>query len=234
VVGPGLRALLGLVLPVECAGCGEPERGLCPVCCDLLAGPAVPLAGPAGLAAWTVGRYEGALARAVPAWKDRGRLDLTRPLARALARSVEAVLATEIPAEPGPVCLVPVPSSRGAVRARGQDVMAELARQAARSPGPVPVVAVPALRVARVLSDQSGLGAGQRRRNVAGAFAVRRRAAGSVRGRSCVVVDDVLTTGASAGEAARALRAAGAGVLGVATVCATPLRRRLSARNESD
>jgi len=248
--GPGLRAAVGLVLPVDCAGCGSPDVGLCPGCRELLAGPARRVPGPAGLDAWAVGRYEGPLASVVPAWKDRGRLDLSAELASALTRSVQALLATRTrtagsagtagaagaagPAGAAGTCLVPVPSSRRAVRSRGQDVVADLARRAARRvPGPE-VVAVRALRVTRVLADQSGLGVSARRGNVSGAFAVRRSAARSLRGRACVVVDDVLTTGASAAESVRALRAVGAEVLGVATVCETPLRRRLSAPIGSD
>jgi predicted amidophosphoribosyltransferase len=84
---------------------------------------------------------------------------------------------------------------------------------------------VSALRVRRSLQDQAGLGIEQRRRNVAGAFAV--RAGVSVAGRCCVVVDDVVTTGASSAEAVRALQQAGATVLAVAAVCATPRRRRV-------
>jgi len=102
-------------------------------------------------------------------------------------------------------------------------VLATVARTAARGAPPVRVVS--ALRVRRSLQDQAGLGIEQRRRNVAGAFAV--RAGVSVAGRCCVVVDDVVTTGASSAEAVRALQQAGATVLAVAAVCATPRRRRV-------
>ncbi|MGH7393219.1 MAG: phosphoribosyltransferase family protein, partial [Candidatus Rokuibacteriota bacterium] len=75
---------------------------------------------------------------------------------------------------------------------------------------------------ARPTAPQSDLGAEARRTNVRGAF----RAAPAVAGRHVVVVDDVLTTGATAAECARALRAAGArgvGVLVVARVDALTL-----------
>jgi predicted amidophosphoribosyltransferase len=93
-------------------------------------------------------------------------------------------------------------------------------------PGPARVRVVPALRLVRAVADQAGLSAVQRRGNLAGALAVRPAAARAVRGRLCVVVDDVLTTGATLGEAIRALEAVGAHVAGVATVCVTRLRRR--------
>ncbi|WP_225991356.1 ComF family protein [Actinomadura montaniterrae] len=90
--------------------------------------------------------------------------------------------------------------------------------------GGVPVVAVGGLRQCRRVADQAGLGARARRDNLSGALEAVGRAA--LAGRRVVLVDDVITTGASLAEAARALRAAGADVVAAATVAATPLRRR--------
>jgi predicted amidophosphoribosyltransferase len=91
-------------------------------------------------------------------------------------------------------------------------------------PGPAPRV-VPALRHVRRVRDQSELGAPARRANLAGALAVRRSAVGSVAGRPVVVVDDIVTTGATVTEAARALTSAGARVVGICCLSVT-LRRR--------
>jgi len=220
-----VRPLLELVLPLDCAGCGLADVPLCPACALALAVPARPAAlGPVqrallpGLEITTCARYEGTVARLVHAWKDGGRLDLAGPLAAALARAVEAL---EAPA----AVLVPVPSARAAVRRRGEDVVADLARRSARLPtgrAGARQVATP-LRQVRRIADQAGLGAQRRADNVRGAFAARAAPSGTGDAlRYCVVVDDVLTTGASAGEAVRALRAAGWWVAGVATVCATP------------
>ena len=93
----------------------------------------------------------------------------------------------------------------------------------------VGVRVLPALRLVRAVGDQATLSATARRGNLAGALAVRTEAVAAVRGRVCVVVDDVLTTGATLGEAVRALEAAGAQVAGVATVCVTRLRRACDA-----
>ncbi|MEV5882000.1 ComF family protein [Streptomyces sp. NPDC052020] len=108
------------------------------------------------------------------------------------------------------VLLVPVPSTRRAVRARGHDPARRIALAAAgelRRSG-TPARMLGALRHRRAVADQSGLGSRQRRDNLAGALAVVPGAARLLRGAAAVVlVDDVMTTGASLAEAARAVRA---------------------------
>ena len=146
-------------------------------------------------------------------------LRLAGPLGAALAASVGA-LPIAGPARAGLV-LVPVPSRSAMVRARGHDPTARIAAVAAAHLGPGTAVAR-LLRQARPVADQSGLGAQDRVRNLDGALRVRQRA--GVRGRPVVVVDDLVTTGASVAEAARALRAEGFAVVGAAVVAATPTR----------
>ncbi|MGA4849225.1 ComF family protein [Streptomyces sp. G5(2025)] len=111
-----------------------------------------------------------------------------------------------------PLSLVPVPSSRASVRARGQDPARRIALAAAgelrRAGTPARVLAV--LRQRRAVTDQSGLDSRQRQANLAGALEVTagggRLLMGAGVGR-IVVVDDLMTTGASLTEAVRALRA---------------------------
>ncbi len=116
----------------------------------------------------------------------------------------------------GPVLLVPVPSGRGAVRARGHDPVRRIALAAAgelrRAGTPARVVAV--LRQRRAVADQSGLNSRQRLDNLAGALAVAAGGARLLRAGPVVLVDDLMTTGASLAEAARAVRAATAGEAG--------------------
>jgi predicted amidophosphoribosyltransferase len=246
-------ALSDLVLPGRCAGCAAAGPQLCPDCAALLHSlpeQRRPDPSPPGLPpAWSVGVYAGPLSCVIRAHKEEGRLGLVRPLGDALAAAAHAALGlrhgeqqcTEAGALlHGPVALVPVPSTRRAVRARGQDPTLRLARRAATSarrrlqetaPAPGPsrgltggVCCLPVLRHARAVADQAGLDAPARTANLAGALRVPPRVAGLVRGRPVLVVDDVLTTGATLAEATRALVAVGAHVLAVATVAATPRR----------
>nr|WP_278196943.1 hypothetical protein [Streptomyces cylindrosporus] len=109
-----------------------------------------------------------------------------------------------------PVLLVPVPSGRAAVRARGHDPARRIALAAAgelrRSGVPARVLAV--LRQRRAVADQSGLNSRQRLENLAGALTVAPGGEGLLRAGRVVLVDDLMTTGASLTEAARAVRAA--------------------------
>jgi predicted amidophosphoribosyltransferase len=229
-----------LVLPVECAGCGRPDTALCPACRLPLAGPAIEVAAPAvPVPVHACAPYAGSVPRTVVAWKDRGRLDLTRPLAPALAAAVEASLdvagvgAGRTGRSLAPVLLVPVPSAARATRVRGADVVALLATVASRGlrARGRSVRAARLLRQRRRVTDQAGLGAPGRAANVAGAFAVRRPLLRAVSPRALVVVvDDVVTTGASAAEAVRALRQSGAIVLGVAAIAWTPRRNAVDPR----
>ncbi|MCA1710325.1 MAG: ComF family protein [Actinobacteria bacterium] len=219
-----LDALLDLVLPQACPGCGLAGSRWCHGCADVLAavaarplGATAPVPAPAGFPpATAAGRYAGPLRGALLAHKERGRLALVRPLGRALAA---AILLLE-PA--GPVVLAPVPSDPRTVRARGHDATRRLAGVAARElrRAGVPARAAPLLAHRRRVADQAGLDSNGRRANLSGAVRVRRPVAGL----QVVVVDDVVTTGASLTEAARALTAAGARVLGAATVAATARR----------
>ena len=153
--------------------------------------------------------YQGEVQRLLLAHKERGQLALTRPLGRALADAVRVHGVRT-------VVLCPVPSSPAAVRARGHDHAMRLAREAARDLG---VEARRLLAPARAVADQAGLTTRQRAANLAGAL----RATG-LPDLPVVVVDDVMTTGATLVEAARALAAGGHPVVGAAVVAAT--RRR--------
>ena len=228
----GLRALL---LPSSCPGCDAPGPATaCSGCAAaLVASPVRSRVLPppeTGLPVRAAAAHEGAVRALLAARKEHGARALDLVLGAALLAAVAEVVGRErrggasggVPGRGGAVWLVPVPSSRAAVRRRGEDVVAALARAAcSAATGGAPglrATAVPVLATTRTVRDSAGLDTAARRGNVAGALAVRRRHLGRLPGRRVVVVDDVLTTGATAGEAVRALRAAGAQVLGVAVV----------------
>ncbi|MEU3659521.1 ComF family protein [Streptomyces sp. NPDC032940] len=218
------RDLGDLVLPAECGGCGRARTVLCPRCRAVLSGGAPcrvrPDPEPPGLpAVYAATRYADEARAALLAHKERGVLALAGPLGTALAGAVRAGL-REAGAHGGevrcgrarwPVLLVPVPSARRAVRARGHDPARRIALAAAgelrRTGTSARVLA--ALRQRHAVADQSGLDARQRRDNLAGALVVATGGARLLGGRGRIVlVDDLMTTGASLAEAARAVREA--------------------------
>ncbi|MBI1734264.1 MAG: ComF family protein [Candidatus Rokubacteria bacterium] len=195
-VGPPWCARCGLPFPAF-AATGFAESGLCQACAT--APPRFAWARAAAL-------YEGALRDALHAFKFGGKRALARPLAALIVETLGPHVPDDVDA------LVPVPLGAARERDRGFNQAALLAERLA------PGLAVPMrtgwLRRARATAPQTELSAAERRANVRGAFV----AAPAARGRSIAVVDDVLTTGATASECARALLAAGARRVGVLTV----------------
>lgn len=241
------REIAGLVLPVDCAGCGHPRTELCGRCQGLLGGAATvrrvrPSVEPPGLPpVYAAGRYGDEVRAVVLAHKERGALGLARPLGAALAGAVVRAAGRPAPgvagaggfAAPGgsggpvgssgarpPLVLVPVPSSRRAVAQRGHDATARIARAAARElrRRGVPARAAAVLRQRRPVADQSLLGAAGRLANLAGAMEAAGTAAPLLAAGPVVVVDDLMTSGASLTVAARAVAVAGGRVAGAAVV----------------
>jgi ComF family protein len=197
---------LTFVLPVDCAGCGQPDTALCDACRAALA-PRMLRSSAGGAPVVSGLAFDGAVARIVRELKEGGRTGLASALAPALRAAVAAVVGDAVDA------VVPVPSSCAALRRRGYAVAELLARRARLAPRAL-------LIPARATADQRGLGRAERRANVAGSLRAR-----PAEGLRVVVVDDVVTTGATLAEAVRALRAAGAEVVGAATAAATPRLR---------
>ncbi|MCF3183675.1 ComF family protein [Streptomyces polychromogenes] len=239
------QELAGLVLPADCAGCGAARSLLCGACRGVLGGtgagpvrPAVRGGGPSLPPVYAAVPYEGPVRAVVLAHKERGVLPLAGPLGGALAAAVSAAGGRG----GGELALVPVPSARRTLRARGHDPARRIALAASRrlrGAGEAARVA-PVLRLRRQVADQAGLGARQRWENLAGALEVRPGGTRMAAGARIVVVDDVVTTGATLEEAARALRAAGLRADAAAVVAAPSgsfaralmLERRWTTRTE--
>jgi predicted amidophosphoribosyltransferase len=213
-------ALLDLLLPGSCGGCGEPGPGWC-AACDARITPSAPFL-PDGPAVLAVGRYRGPLRTALLAYKERGRRDLASCLARLLARLVPPPPPGRQGTAPRPRAdggapwqrttrgapgerqddggppagwwLVPAPSRPSAARARGGDHVLRLCRHLARADPRLRVA--PALSLRRGARDSVGLGASERAANLAGRLRVR-AALLPPPGAAVLLVDDVVTTGAT-------------------------------------
>jgi predicted amidophosphoribosyltransferase len=225
-----MRALLDLVLPSICAACGAHGPAACADCRQPLTAVAQlswPRPAPAGLPPpYVVASYAGSTRRLLVAFKEEGATALRAPLGAALASSVREAIARH-GSDGGPIWLVPAPSTRASVQARGDDVVTRLSRVAAadaRRAGHQ-VRVLPALRHARAVRDSAGLSAAERGANLAEALRVRTLAVEPLRRGRVVLTDDLVTTGATLAEAARAVRAVGGIVVAAAAVAAT--RRRI-------
>lgn len=235
-----LDEALDLFLGSRCVGCDRPGRMLCPACRSALserARVAWPTPVPPGLAPpWATEAYDGAVRALVVGHKDRGQWGHRRVLGGLLAVAVRAASADLDPEVP--LLLVPVPSRPGAGRQRGYEATAALVSTAAvrlRSESHLQrKVTVAPLLVSRGAADQAGLNAVGRAANVGHSMhcpsALLARIARRFPRAFVVVCDDVVTTGATAREAQRALESVGLEPVAIAAVAATARRRRTSGR----
>ena len=214
---------LDLALPAACAGCGREGAALCTDCAPALdarldAERGVPIGLPADIPVpllqleWCA-PFTGVTRRALHALKYDGERRLAQPLGAAIARRWErAGVAGD--------AFVPVPASPDRVRERGYDQAALLAGEAGRR---LRLPVVHALERTRATTAQFDLDRAARASNLGGAFRVAPRVAtarqaGAVAGRWLVLVDDVVTTGATLAACAATLLDAGAMAVSAITV----------------
>ncbi|KAA1251392.1 ComF family protein [Mycobacterium simiae] len=208
--------MLDLVLPLQCGGCGASATRWCPACAaDLVVKSGEPhVVNPRvepQVPVFALGGYAGARRQAILAIKEHGRRDLVAPLARALAIGVHRLLCWGM--IDTPLTLVPAPTRRSAARQRGGDPVTRMARAAVA--GHPDISVVQALRMRALARDSVGLGISARERNIAGRVLLRTRPSTEV-----LIVDDIVTTGATVRESVRVLQGAGVRVVAVLAVAA--------------
>jgi ComF family protein len=233
-VRTGLRGLIGIVYPPTCIACqaatGE-AQALCPACwrgigfierpyCERLGTPfpvdlGAGLLSPAAIAdppvfarARAVCRFDGTARELVHRLKYGDRVELSLTLGRMMAQA-----GRELAADAGIV--LPVPLHRTRLWRRRFNQAAALAQVVARETS-LPLAAKALTRIRRT-RQQVGLTRPQRAENLQGAFHVPAATRGLVEGRRVLLVDDVLTTGATVNAASRALLRAGASAVDVLT-----------------
>ncbi len=215
-----LDAAADLAWGGRCAGCGHPGPVCCRACADLVRGRQprpVSLVEVAGI--WARGDYADELRALILACKERQGLGLVPLLTELALGSTAAVLRERW--RTGPVVLMPIPSSRAAVAARGFDLTWLLARGIARRLRGLGlnIRARRGLALASGTRDQVGLGVAERASN-------RQHSLRALAGEAAqvVLVDDIITTGATVTAAAHELSAAGHRLLGVGVIAATVRR----------
>jgi ComF family protein len=162
--------------------------------------------------------YDFPWAQLLQAFKFEGQVDLVGPLAALLE---EALRRTN---SPRPALVLPVPLAPQRLRERGYNQAWELARRVARS------LRLPAradlLQRPLQAAPQAELSRAERQRNLRAAFWVPPEATALIAGRELALVDDVMTTGATAREAAAALHRAGAAAVDIWVLARTPTPER--------
>ena len=199
-------SLVDLIFPSRCAVCDRPGKNLCLDCKNLLwIEPREFLL--SGLALYTVTKYSDETSKLLVSLKDRGQFALVAELAQMLRPVIE-----NLPASESIQYLVPVPSSLRNFSKRGFHPMLLLAQAVASSYPSLSVLNC--LRFARPVQDQVGLTEPERIANLSNSMELNQ----SVAGRVCYLLDDVVTTGATALEAARVLGFGGAHLAGVLAI----------------
>ncbi|WP_026196105.1 ComF family protein [Corynebacterium lubricantis] len=200
--------MIELLLPRHCAGCGAPGEHLCAECKHELARPperVVTRESP-HVPVFSLGPYAGAHRQVILSMKERKNIAIRRMLGAVLRAGLEHLEARgELPT---PTVLVPAPTRAFSARQRGGDPVTAVCRATGRT-------VVPVVSLAEGVRDQTELDAAGRRRNLSGGIIL----SGVPRG-TIVVVDDVVTTGATLQATVENLVARGATVAGAVTIAA--------------
>jgi ComF family protein len=200
-------SLIDLIFPTRCAVCDRAGKNLCEECKNVLwIEPREFLI--SGLHVYTVTKYSDETSRLLVSLKDKGQFALVAEVAQMLRPVIE-----NLPVSESISYLVPAPSSPENFSKRGFHPMLLLAQAVASKHSSFKVMNC--LRFSRHVNDQVGLTEPERLANLSFSMELNQ----SVAGRVCYLLDDVVTTGATALEAARVLRLGGATLAGVLAIC---------------
>lgn len=213
--------LLNLLLPTPCCGCKKLGAILCEDCHDTLVGTPRRVIRD-NLAGWAFCDFGDQVSKVLNAFKEDGQTRVAATLAAKMAPLLANFALTELDAKA--VVLVSVPSRASSFVKRGFVPAKVLTKQLAKQSG---LNSVAVLKFFRPVDDQTGLGASERRTNLMQSMSAKF----SLQGYRVLIIDDIVTTGATILEARRALEKAGAQVLGflafAETMLKTPTRKEI-------
>ncbi len=195
--------ILEFVFPARCVICSKPPRLLCQGCLPLSSPNTFELDSTHGISSFD---YQTELGKVLNGFKDRGLLQLSTRLAQVWLSDFERAVA-----EFGPDAILVPPSSRANFRKRGYNPTELLVKKTLSiSSANVKALSVETPKLIRQTKDQSSLNQPQRAANLSGAFCYQGKPS-----RRVLLIDDVLTTGATLQEMLRAVHATGAEVAGI-------------------
>lgn len=207
-----VRDIGELLLPRHCCGCERPGQTLCARCRESLRRPPHPVTRPSdiGFPVFALGPYSRLRRNLIIGMKEKNNRPVRPLLGAVVAAGIRYLQARgELP---GRVHLVPAPTRPRSARLRGGDPVAHICTAAAEALADG-TQTLPLLRLDGAVADQSSLSASDRWANMASAVELLPTAAPCSR-RPLVVVDDVVTTGATLTAAGQRLKAAGFRVAG--------------------
>jgi ComF family protein len=196
-------SLVDIIFPSRCAVCDRAGNNLCPECKTLVCIEPRELE-ISGLRIYTATKYSAETSKLLVALKDKGQSALVKELAKMLSPVIE-----NIPTSESTRYLVPAPSRPENFSKRGFHPMLLLAKALVTQHPNFTVLNC--LNFARLVKDQVGLTELERIENLASSMKLNQKAEGKL----CYILDDVVTSGATALEAARVLGLGGATVAGV-------------------
>jgi len=212
-----LSPLLDLVYPKKCPGCHLPSLEICESCKSFWQSPpATIVLKQSKVSVLSIAQYRNEVRSVLLAYKENGEREAGKVLIEALLKS-RLGMGTDLTCT-----LVPIPSNPKSIRRRGRDFMMDLCTQVAFQSGDK---VLPILKVNRDVKDQSKLDEKQRSQNLIGAFDCDSKNLHLTRTSHLILVDDLLTTGATLREAVRALGQRGLMPIGAITAAHTGLLR---------